>query len=86
MAADLTRRGLFREVNEHIRRVNAGFQRYEVFCECARPDCAQHVEVPAEVYEQVRSAERRFVVTPGHEEPEQDRIVSDDGVYRVVAA
>ena len=86
----LQRRSLFREVNERIREVNATFAglsgRYAVFCECGGPDCLERVDVPAEVYEDVRSDEQRFLVASGHEQFEHDGIVAEGRTYCVVAA
>lgn len=82
------KRLLLREVNERIREVNQGFAAltgsYEVFCECMRADCLERVEVPAATYEEARDGERRFVVRPGHEEPELERVLADCTTYRVV--
>jgi hypothetical protein len=82
------KRLLLREVNERIREVNKGFAAltgsYEVFCECARADCLERVEVPASTYEEARNGERCFVVRPGHEEPELERVLADCTTFRVV--
>jgi hypothetical protein len=79
---------LFREVNENI----AGLEeRYgetptePVFiCECANADCAEHLAVDAEIYRRVREQPRLFVVLPGHEVPEIERVVERHDGYLVV--
>ena len=85
----LERRSLLREVNERIRSLNAAFEsvsaRYDVFCECGSSDCLQRVEVPGHVYDDVRSDRHRFLVRPGHERPEHDRVLAEEWAYRVIA-
>jgi hypothetical protein len=80
---------LFREVNENVQQlaerfstpsdVPAGF-----VCECADDTCTARVDVPLEVYEQVRQDPRRFVVLPGHVLPEIERVVEEADRYVVV--
>ena len=86
----MTRRPLYREVNDRIREVNASFgpstPTYEILlCECGRPDCSARLEVPADVYEVVRREGHRFLVAPGHEEPEAEDVVAGAPHYLVVA-
>ncbi len=85
----MSRRPLFREVNERIREVNASFgpsaPTYEILlCECGRSDCSARLEVPADVYEVVRRKER-FLVAPGHEQPEAEVVVAGAPHYLVIA-
>ena len=84
------RRPLFREVNERIRQVKFSFgpeSRSEeiLLCECSRSDCDARLEVPAEVYDAVRSEAHRYLVAPGHEEPEAEEVVAGAPSYLVVA-
>jgi hypothetical protein len=77
-------------VNDRIREVNASFGAGSpsdqiLLCECERADCAERVEVPADVYEVVRSEGHRFVVAPGHEHPGQDQVVAGAPKYLIVA-
>lgn len=86
----MSRRPLFREVNERIRAVNASFGPTApideiLLCECGRPDCSARLEVPADVYEVVRSQLHRFLVAPGHEEPDAEDVVAGAPTYLVVA-
>ena len=53
-------------------------------CECARPDCHHVVQATLREYERVRAHPRRFMVHPGHEEPEAERIVDTQSDYLVV--
>ncbi len=47
-------------------------------------ECSACLEVPPDVYEVVRSELHRFLVAPGHEEPEED-VVAGAPSYLVVA-
>jgi hypothetical protein len=77
---------LFREVNERIEEIaesvfqssNAGF-----FCECGDADCVELMELSVEEYDEIRSDPRRFVVKPGHELPDFERVVEQEGYYVV---
>jgi hypothetical protein len=70
---------LFRETNEAIERGQWPAEqnkRVRFRCECSRTDCGNAVEVTLGEYEQVRSEPRRFLVTPGHETPEIETVIS----------
>ena len=90
ISPDMKRRTLFREVNDEIRTVTAGFripgESYDLFCECGRPECVARLGVPATVYDLVRRTERTFVVLPGHELGMSERVVAREARYRVVTA
>jgi hypothetical protein len=83
------RRALLREVNEQIRRTDRALPgdptSYILLCECERAECLQRLEVPAELYAEVRSNSDRFLVIEGHEDGdgEIERVVAGDG-YCVV--
>jgi hypothetical protein len=68
---------LFRDVNERIAesadRFNAGDA--EFVCECADPACAERVPATLHQYEEVRSDGTHFLLTPGHELPDVERVV-----------
>jgi hypothetical protein len=78
---------IFREINEGIHRGQwpgeedslAGFR-----CECARLGCNQMVELTVSAYERVRSNPRRFVMSPGHENPDVETVVERWPGYVVV--
>jgi hypothetical protein len=76
---------LIREVNERIREVSGRVEAFEVLCECGRPGCDRTVEVTAARWEEIRSAERVFVVAPGHE-PAESAPAEIDAVAAPVAA
>ena len=78
---------LFRQTNEAIeqglwpgdRRESVRFR-----CECARLDCHEVVEVTIAEYESVRAFSRRFLVRPGHEAPEVERVIERHDGWTVV--
>jgi hypothetical protein len=85
-----SKRPLFREVNERIREVNASLGPAPpaseiLLCECGRSGCSARLEVPLDVYEAVRSESHRFLVAPGHEEPDAEDVVAGAPSYLVVA-
>ena len=41
---------------------------YEVFCECTRPDCILRIEVTGELFDEIVSDGRRYLVAAEHEE------------------
>jgi hypothetical protein len=79
---------LFREVNDNI----AGLEdRYgttttePVFvCECADAGCTERLAVEPDVYRRVREQGRLFLVLPGHEDPQLERIVERHRDYLIV--
>lgn len=75
----------FRRVNEAIR---AGMPPVEdhvnLICECGRLGCSEHIAIEPRAYEEVRADRRRFIVVPGHELPEAERVVESQERYRVV--
>ena len=77
-------------MNERIRDVNVSFGPESrtneiILCECKRSDCDVRLEVPADVYDVVRSEGHRYLVAPGHEEPGDEEVVAGAPSYLVVA-
>jgi hypothetical protein len=79
---------LFRDVNERIAEVaeHLGTDDAEFVCECADVDCGERVEVSLDEYEMVREDGARFLVAPGHEEPDYEQVlVARKGNHKVIA-
>jgi hypothetical protein len=78
---------VFRGVNE---RIEEGAQQHDVaatlpfHCECSRASCLETIEITADRYEAVVRERYRFVVIPGHEELEIERVVESDPAFLVV--
>jgi len=77
---------LFREVNERVADLQAGFSGTdpEWVCECGDETCFEKVVVPVDAYQQIRAHDDWFVITPGHEKADVERIVRENGAYLVV--
>lgn len=52
-------------------------------CECSNEYCHDIVELSADEYEQIRTNPRKFIVRPGHQQADIERLVYSDG-YSVV--
>jgi hypothetical protein len=77
---------LFRDVNERIAESAERFdaERTEFICECSDPNCTHRVSASLAEYENVRSEPTTFLLVPGHEEEDIERVVSDRGRFRIV--
>ena len=77
---------LFRSVNEQIRDVDRRFGAgaSEFVCECADDKCIVRLAVPLAAYTAVRSNPRRFILAPGHEDPELETVVERHERFFVV--
>lgn len=77
---------VFREVNERIaelgERLDTG--RLEFVCECADPACVERLSLTTGEYERVRSEPDRFLVVPGHQQPQIERVLEQHDRYLVV--
>jgi hypothetical protein len=77
---------LLRDGNE---RIAESAQRFEAdttqfVCECADPDCTHRLEVTLEEYEDVRGDGATFMLEPGHEHDDIERIVERRGRFHIV--
>jgi len=80
---------IFREVNKSIARFVKSEsykpgQPIDFYCECSNQNCSQRVSLQAEQYQELHGNHRQFVVVPGHETPEIEKIVQTESNYRVV--
>jgi hypothetical protein len=77
---------VFREVNEAIAETAERFQATETdfVCECADPECAHRLTAGLDAYEEVRADATHFIVAPGHDEPDIERVVGRSGEFIVV--
>lgn len=76
---------LFREVNERVFEIRAADEKLEILCECGSAACVASVEISEAKYEAVRRNARHFVVLPGHEIPDRERVVGRTAGYLIVA-
>jgi hypothetical protein len=77
---------LFRDMNERIAESAERFDAdsTEFVCECSDLSCTNRVSVSLVEYEDVRAEPTTFLVVPGHEQEDIERVVSDRGRYRIV--
>jgi hypothetical protein len=82
---------LFREVNERVAEVAGHFveadadqSRFDFSCECGSRDCVEQIALSLSEYETVRAVATRFVVIPGHELPDIERVVERHPRHLVV--
>jgi len=74
----------FRTLNGIVLQLEAHTSRPQIVCECADTECMTRIEIEASAYERVRETEDRFVIAPGHEMLEFERVVERSGGYYVV--
>ena len=82
---------LFRDVNERMRRIDRGLDvppnaddRWAFICECVNMNCADRIELTLEEYEHARARPHRFLVVPGHERPDVERVIRRNERFAVV--
>ena len=80
---------LFRTVNNKLRELNVEFEGFAdetalFVCECSRLECIEQLTVAVAVFDAVCARPGQFVLVPGHELPEIDRVVERNGPYLVV--
>jgi hypothetical protein len=70
---------LFRDVNERIaesaHRFDASSTQF--VCECADPNCTHRVEATLDEYEDVRADGTTFMLVPGHDHADIERVIDD---------
>jgi hypothetical protein len=75
----------FRTINDEIDQQLRAVPVHAYVCECADATCAETVRLHRDDYEDVRAGgDRRFLVVPGHEAPEIERVVERHETYYVV--
>jgi hypothetical protein len=81
-----TTEALFRDVNERIAESAERFdaEETEFVCECADPNCTHRVSASLVEYEEVREDPASFLIVPGHEQGDIERVVADRGGFRIV--
>ena len=78
---------LFREVNERVAQMHTGHDYGpdpEWVCECGDETCFGKVVVNLDEYRDVRGHDTWFVIKPGHEKTDVERVVRERNDYLVV--
>jgi hypothetical protein len=60
-------------------------ERVPFACECDDPSCGRAIEITISEYERAVAAVDRFVVIPGHEDPEVEVVVERRERYLIVS-
>lgn len=90
MATEISRiartESLFRDVNERIAETaeSLGSDDAVFVCECADATCDERLPAQLDEYQQVRADGVRFLVAPGHEEAEYERVLHRNPEYQMV--
>jgi hypothetical protein len=78
---------LARDANETINEAHAPAEKRSpgaFLCECSDPQCDRVIEITPVDYERIRAHPRRFIVHPGHQEPEVETVTDTQSGYLVV--
>ena len=79
----------FRATNRELERASeeaggTGDAVLEVLCECGKSGCSGLITLTVAEYDDAHSQKDRFVVLPGHENNEVERVVAVQSAYLVV--
>ena len=76
---------LFREINERLDEMSVPWSKTtDYLCECSEMSCTKIVELTSAEYERVRSKGTVFVVVPGHERPEIEKVIEEQEGFLLV--
>ena len=80
---------IFREMNEWAEggidaRLGSSRRMDVYLCECSDGRCTEPIGLTREEYEAVRAEPARFVIALDHENPEIDRVVSENPRFAIV--
>ena len=78
---------LFRAVNERLDELGEAApwsKKTDYLCECSDTSCIEIVELTQDEYERVRSRPTVFVVVPGHQRPEIEKVIEENEGFLLV--
>jgi hypothetical protein len=77
---------IFREVNQRLREIahRPSERVTEYLCECSDVACRDTIKLEATAYEAVRSTPNVFVIIPGHDRLEVERVIEDNNRFMLV--
>jgi hypothetical protein len=81
----------FRKVNERLKEISTPWAKTtDYLCECSAATCIETIELTKEEYERARARPTTFLLIPGHERSDLERVVQRNEdfllVEKVVAA
>lgn len=68
----------------NARELNERFGLGRFVCECGDASCHELIRMPLDIYQSIRSDDRRFIIVPGHAVPEIEDVVIDRERWAVV--
>ena len=75
---------LLREVNERLAEIVHPDGSGEFLCECGCNDCTETLQLPLRVYKIVHSSPNLFLILPGHESGEIERVIKTSDTFTLV--
>lgn len=80
---------IFKDVNQTIQEFieeteGPSNKKYAFYCECSRPNCHERVDLTTTQYEELHRNSKSFVLKPGHEFPEVEKVIEKDKDYQIV--
>jgi hypothetical protein len=75
---------LYRKVNERVQDLTDDYGTTEFVCECSTTACIDIIELTNAEYERIRSDPTWFVVKPGHDIEQIERVISEGVGYVLV--
>ena len=79
------RQALRRKVNAQLRAINSsGGPKVEIFCECGRRLCADHLGIDLDLYRAVLNTPAQYVVTTHHDDDPTQRLISRHHGFLIV--
>jgi hypothetical protein len=74
----------FRTQNEWVETGKAAESLLGFVCECGDGECGLTIRLTTAEYEFVRATSNRFAITPNHENPESEVVISECARYAVI--
>jgi len=76
---------LFRAINERLDEMSVPWSKTtDYLCECSEMSCTRIVELTSDQYEGIRSRATVFVIAPGHENHEIEKVIERNDGYLLV--
>jgi hypothetical protein len=79
---------IFREANKSVQefaeQINDGDRKVPFFCECSNAFCRDKILLSAKMYGKQHNDERHFIVLPGHEMSELERVIKKDKRFNII--
>lgn len=87
--AEAARRTVVRNTNERLEEAGVslrsnGSTRIVFHCECGHRACSKRISITRVEYESARSFPARFLIARNHENPEDERVVSENARFAIV--